>query len=174
MKLLSRLAPLTNHSRGFTLIETLIALLITGIVSLGVSMSVQQMLTINAMNNTRLTAVKQVENAVHYLSRDAQMAQVVQVASGSGFPLTLNWTEWDNTTNQVIYSIQNNQMQRSQSLNSGTPQVMVAARNIDTNSNQTNCQFSGGILTGKITAAVSGFKPSTESRSFKIIPRAAQ
>jgi prepilin-type N-terminal cleavage/methylation domain-containing protein len=173
-----KLSPIrpTVHSdkRGFTLIETMVALVIASILSLGVSLTIHQVLTVNASSTTRLIAVKQVENAVHYLSRDSQMAQDIQTGAGAGFPLILRWTEWDGTTHRVTYSLQGDQLRRTQSINSGPLQDMFIARDIAANAAQTFCQYSGGVLSFKISSVVSGFRSSTESRSFQIIPRAAQ
>jgi len=160
--------------RGFTLIETLTAIMIAGILGVGVSMTIQQMFSVDAMSKTQLTAVKQVENAIHHLSRDVLMAQNIQPSTGTGFPLTLNRVNWDNSNYQVIYSVQDNQILRSESVNSASPTVAIIARNIDSSTTQTNCQYSGGIFTGKLTASISGFQPYSESRSFQIDLRAAQ
>jgi prepilin-type N-terminal cleavage/methylation domain-containing protein len=160
--------------RGFTLIELIVAVAIASILGLGVSTTVYQTLSVNASSTNRLVAVKQVENAVHYLSRDSQMAQDIQTGAEAGFPLILRWTEWEGTTHRITYSFQGDQLRRAQSINSGPPQELVIARDIDTNGGETFCQYNGGVLSFKITSAVTGFRSSTESRSFTIIPRAAQ
>jgi prepilin-type N-terminal cleavage/methylation domain-containing protein len=164
----------SSSRRGFTLLETLLAVFIAGIMSIGISMTIQQMISVDSMNKTRLTTVKQVENAIFYLSRDVQMAQTVQLGPNSGFPLTLRWTEWDNTTSLVVYSVGGNQLQRTLTVNSDPATTLVLARNIDPASDQTNIQYSSGTLTGKVTAAISGFKSSRESRPFQIICRTAK
>jgi prepilin-type N-terminal cleavage/methylation domain-containing protein len=71
---------------GFTLIEILIALLIVGALSTGITMTISQIFNSNVRNTARMTAVQNVQSAVHWLSRDAQMAQTVQAGGSAGFP----------------------------------------------------------------------------------------
>ena len=156
----------TNNQRGFTLIELLVALAIIGVITSAISMVIYQTLTIPAQSRTHMTAVKQVENAIHWLSRDVQQAQEI---STPGFPLTLTWVNWDNTVHQVTYTLENGELERANSASGGDP--IVVARHID--SANTDCQFTDGIFTFTITATVSGFRPSTEIREGKILPRAA-
>ena len=87
-----RLGKLNRRQRGFTLIELLVALAITGAISGGITMSIFQTLDYSARSNARMVAIKQVENAIHHISRDVQMAQIIEPAADpdpDGFPLTL-------------------------------------------------------------------------------------
>ena len=156
---------------GFTLYELLIALAITGIIAVAVTMLIIQLSSSYSLNTNHMTAVKQVENAVHSISRDAQMAQNVQPVGGSGFPLYLTWVEWDNTSNNVTYSIQNRTLLRAYSFNSSAPVITKVAQDINSNASASNCQFANDVLTFKITASIAGFKTATETREGKVIPR---
>jgi len=44
-----------------------------------------------------MEAVKQVENALHYLNRDIQMSHIVEQDEAGYFPLRLSWQELDDT-----------------------------------------------------------------------------
>jgi prepilin-type N-terminal cleavage/methylation domain-containing protein len=169
--MLGKLINLFREKKGFTLIEVLVAVAVTSLIGLGAGVTTSQIFNVNGMTGSRMIAVKQVENAVSWISRDSQMAQVVQVGGGAGFPITLNWTEWDNTTHQVIYSIQNNQLKRSESINSNPAAVIVAADHISSDAALTNCQYASGIITYKLTVTVGGFRPASETRTFRIVPR---
>ena len=92
---------------GFTLIETLIALVISGIVAASVASTMYQFQSASNSHYVQVTAVTQVENGVHYMNRDVQSAQTVTPQGTFGFPLSLSWVDWDtNVTNTVTYSLQ--------------------------------------------------------------------
>jgi len=155
----------TNNQRGFTLIELLVALAIIGVITSAISMVIYQVSTIPIQNRAHMTAVKQVENAIHWLSRDVQQAQTIPP---TGFPLTLTWVNWDNTVHQVTYTLAGGELTRTDVTGGGEP--IVVARHIDP---ATECDFTGGVFTFTITATVSGFRPSTETRVGEILPRTA-
>ncbi len=162
---------ISRSQRGFTLVEMLVAVAITSIIVPTIGMSTFQVLSGNARSVAHMIAVKQVESAVHRISRDVQMAQIVQTGGGSGFPLTLTWVKWDNTEDQVTYTIQNGELERAYSINGGEPTSTVLAHHINTESGATSCQFVNGVFTFQITASLEGFKPASETRVGKIIPR---
>jgi len=97
----------SKKKAGFTLVETLIALAITGIVAVSITSTMYQFQSASNSNYVHVTAVTQVENGVYYINRDVQSAQTVTPQGTFGFPLTLSWVDWDtNTTNTVTYSLQ--------------------------------------------------------------------
>jgi len=100
------------------------------------------------------------------------MAQDVQPGEDSGFPLNLTWVEWDDTVHQVIYTLEDGELERNHSVNDGEPTETVVARHIDPDSAMTNCQYVGGVLTFKITATVdSGSQVASDTRVCEVIPR---
>ena len=161
-----------NH-KGFTLIEVLVVLTITSCIGGGAAAAVYQVININALSGNHVIAVKQVENAVYWIGRDVQMAQVLQPGGVSGFPLSLSWVEWDNTGHQVAYVLEDGQIRRSHSVNGGEPTWLVVADHINASSEKTNCQYAEGVFTFKVTSFVSGFRSATESRVVQVIPRPA-
>jgi prepilin-type N-terminal cleavage/methylation domain-containing protein len=166
-----RLGMKSKSRRGFTLTEMLVALAILGVIAPAMGMSIFQVLSLYSVNAKHMVAVKQVENAVHWISRDAQMAQTVQTQGVSGFPLTLTWVEWDNTSNNVTYTIQNGELRRAYSINNGQPTSRLVAQHMNPDSAATNCQFVSGNLTFMITASIGGFKPVSEARLGEVIPK---
>jgi prepilin-type N-terminal cleavage/methylation domain-containing protein len=159
---------------GFTLIEVLIATAIIGLIGAGLSIAVGQVINVNAISNSHVVAVKQVENAAYWLNRDVRMAQIIEPNGASGFPLNLSWVEWDNTTCQVSYTLVNDELKRSVSVNGTGPVVMKVAQHISVSPDDTLCQYNNGVLNFKLTASVAGFRPAREIRFAQVTPRAAQ
>jgi prepilin-type N-terminal cleavage/methylation domain-containing protein len=166
-----------SYSRkGFTLIEILVAIAIMGIVIVGLSVSIQQVITVNAASVNHEAVIKQVENAVQYISRDAQQAQSVTTPNGP-FPLTLKWTTWGNPTptiHLVTYAINGGVLTRSETIGAGAAKVTRVADSIDTTPGMTTCSWAAGVFNLKITATAGGFKPITETRTVQITARFAQ
>jgi prepilin-type N-terminal cleavage/methylation domain-containing protein len=107
MRFLFRANVQVKKRNGFTLIETLIALAITGVVAAAVVTTMYQVQNVSNLHYANIIAVSQVENAVHYMNRDIQSAQVVAPHGAFGFPLNLTWVDWNtNVTNTVTYSLQ--------------------------------------------------------------------
>ena len=167
------LGAITKSQKGFTLIELLIAIAITGAITGGVTMSIFQTLDYSSRNKARMEAVKQVENAIHWLSRDAQMAQELELAAEpdpDGFPLTLSWVEWEGDQITVTYSIVDGEMIRSHSGDGD----LVVARHINSDEDMTNCDYENWVFNFRITATIGGYPEEvSETRDGKISPRPA-
>jgi prepilin-type N-terminal cleavage/methylation domain-containing protein len=175
-----RLGSIMNkRQRGFTLIELIIAVAITGAITSGITMSIFQTFNYNARSNARMVAIKQVEEAIHYISRDVQMAQIIEPEPDpdpDGFPLVLTWVEWEtNSQNVVTYSLDDstNELKRHHTYDGGSTELIVA-RHVDTSSDDTYCEFdeTDWIFTLKITATVSGYPEDiSETREVRVTPR---
>ena len=165
--------PGTNSQRGFTLVEALVAMAIASSITGAISTGIYQVFTSHVQSTAHMTAIKQVENAIHWLSRDVQQAQVLDLGPDSGFPVNLTWVNWDGVVEQVTYTLVGDELERAYSTGGG-PVTNVVARHIDSDSAETNLQFIDGVFTFKITASVAGSRPALESRVGEIMPRAAQ
>ena len=145
----SMLGVIHKNQRGLTLIGTIMAIAIAGIIGTGVTITISQMFDHSARTSARMTAIKQLENASYYINRDGQMAQTVEIAypDPDGFPLTLTWVEWDsNDEIQVVYSIAGNQLTRKHYINRDTnplPDETILLHSILI---QTNVAVAGMIL----------------------------
>ena len=149
-----KLGWIMKGQRGFTLIEVIAALAITGLIGVGVSTATVQVLNQSTRNGDYTTASRHTMNAIYWVSRDAQMSQTIEPEGASGFPLKLSWTEWDNSEHQVTYSIEDDKLRRSYSIDSGEPTQTVVAQYINSVSGNTTCELSGGVLMIRITTTV--------------------
>jgi len=161
-------APAANQ-RGYTLIEIAVALCITGFVALAVVTTIYQLQAISNAHYAHITAVKQVENALHFLIRDIQCAQDPTEGTQASFPLTLAWKNWeDNIEYEVTYSLDESGILTR---DNGT-QTSVVAKNIDADSTNWTYDSSDHKMTIVITSKVqAGDKQATETREIEIIPR---
>ena len=97
--ILHRLGLINKNQRGITIIELLIAVGIAGIITGAITMTLFQVYAGNARSSNHMTAVRQVQNAGYWISRDTQMAQIVSTDDDTGTAeievLTLNWAGWE-------------------------------------------------------------------------------
>ena len=175
-----RLWSINRKQRGFTLIELMLAIAISGIITGGITTTIFQVVIGSARTNNHMTAVRHVQEAGYFVSRDVQMAQIVQLTPApdpDGFPLTLTWTDWGSSeVHQVTYTLEDipdsdlTNLQRSYS--HGATETSIIAQFIDPTEKdgepQTKCDFTDGKLTFTVTATVGG---QSETRVYEIVPR---
>jgi prepilin-type N-terminal cleavage/methylation domain-containing protein len=170
--ILHKLGLFNRNQRGFTLIEMLTVVAITGLIAIGASIATAQVLHQSTRNSDYTTASRHTLNAINWISCDAQMAQTVQPDGASGFPLTLSWVDWDNTLHQVIYTLEDSKIRRGYSIGGGEPRDILIAEYIDPDAQMTNCEFDGGVLTLQVTATVGeGRQTSSVTKVREISPR---
>jgi prepilin-type N-terminal cleavage/methylation domain-containing protein len=163
-----KLGMIIRSQKGFTLIEILVAIPIIGIIGVAVGMAISQVFIVDEMSVNRETVVKQVENAVEYISRDAQQAQVT---GANGSNINFQWTDWTNNNSLAVsYTLNNDSLQRIEAINNGQPLTTIIAKYIT----GFNCTTSSGVLNITITATVDGFKSASETRTFQVKPRPGQ
>jgi len=144
-----------KSQRGFTLIDTLLSLVITGIIGVGASAASFQVLNQTSKNSDYTTASRNAMNAIHWISRDAIMAQTIN--GTTGFPstsdLSLAWKTWDNAGCTVDYELEDGQLRRIYSNGGETTQTLVAEY-INPDAEKTYCSTYNGTLTFVITSSV--------------------
>jgi len=161
-----------RNQKGFTLIEMLVVIALTGIIAAAATMAIHQVLTGTVLSNDQNTAINQVRNAGYWISRDALMAQSVNITGASDFPLTLRWTDRDHNEHQVDYTLEDmpsgtfKRLQRQETINDAQVTTTTVGQYIDVGN--TDCHWDGEVLTVNITAQVGD---KTETRTFQVKPR---
>ncbi len=80
--------------KGFTLVELLISVAVTALIAVAAGSAIFQIFQSNDRNSDHMTAVRQVQNAGYWISRDAQRAQIVYAGNLTPYFLVVKWTEW--------------------------------------------------------------------------------
>ena len=144
-----------QNRAGWTLIEMLAAIAITGIIALGASVSTAQVMNSTTRNNNYTTASRNSMNALHWMSRDAEMAQTI--SGTAGFPvsqnLSMTWKGWDNSAYTANYTLVAGQLKRIFSVGS-TTSTTVIAENINSSAQKTFCSTANGTINITITSSV--------------------
>jgi len=163
--------------KGFTLVELLVAITIMVLASGAAGAAIFQIFRGTERNSNHMTAVRQVQNAGYWISRDAQMAQSVNLTSPNF--LMLSWTEANSGDEyQVVYTLENmpgselKELRRNQSINGGGSTATLVAQYIDSDLEKTTCESANGTLTLTVMATVGEGAPmQSETRTYKLVPR---
>jgi prepilin-type N-terminal cleavage/methylation domain-containing protein len=84
--------------RGYTLVELMVAIAITGMLATTLGLVVQQTATVPERGNDQVSALHAVQNAAYWVSLDGQTAKTA--SGGSGLTLTL---PDDSSVSYVLY-----------------------------------------------------------------------
>jgi prepilin-type N-terminal cleavage/methylation domain-containing protein len=146
---------LHRNQAGFTLVEVLAAVAITGIIALGASVSSGQLINQTSRDTDITAASRYAANALYWMSRDALMSQ--NTTGQAGFPatstLSLRWTSWDNINYSASYAVTEGTLYRTFS-NGGAVSTTMIARYINTGADMTSCVSSDGTLIITVTSSV--------------------
>ena len=161
------------------MIELLVSLIIASLVAIAVTMIFGMMLKVNADNEKRVNAIRQVQNSGMYVTQDIQSAQTIIL--GGGHFLETKWVDWDAVQHDVTYDIANGKLARSNVIGGNDPVVTTVGNYIDTSPTgtppkaKTRIEQSGSVYNLTVTATISGFTanglPVTETRTYEILPR---
>jgi len=154
----NRLKKINKNQKGFTLIELIMVIAITALIIGVIAMSISLVFNVSARSDSHMLAVRQVQNAGHWINLDTQMAQTVQLdeSEDTGFPLTLTWTEGkvvdghliEGDEHRVRYTLEDDKLQREHYTNydpddpDDPDSTIFVAEYID--QAETSCSLTGG------------------------------
>ena len=164
---------------GFITIEILVAIVIMSAIALGATMTIFQVIGVTAQSNSQMTALRQVQNAGFWISRDAQMADNVTTdnLSENDF-LVLGWTEVDDSDNTTDHTVTYffeelsggiGKLKRNHSSSAGLNNDTLVAQYIsydpDDPVNTSNVSYASPVLIAKLVAV---FTDKSESREYRV------
>jgi prepilin-type N-terminal cleavage/methylation domain-containing protein len=149
-----KMKKLHKGQKGFTLLELLIGIAITALITTAVTMTILQTFTGSTRSSNHMVAVRQVQEAGYWVSFYAYAAQNTIITGDSGFPLTLRWVDFDeNAKQKVVFSLDSSGLRGSYSVavsddffvpdSVKTSKIPVFGF-INSDKTKTNCQVSGG------------------------------
>ncbi len=108
-----------EKQRGFTIIELLLVIAITGAIGGVIAQTIMMMWDVVTDSRSHVAAIMQVQNAERWIERDAKMAQTVDVERTDIFvtgTLTMTWSDWDGAHTEVRYNLEGNYLMRRELL----------------------------------------------------------
>jgi prepilin-type N-terminal cleavage/methylation domain-containing protein len=96
--MLRKLITISKRQQGFTIIELIIAVAITGLIMGGIALTFVQLVEGHTQSSGEMTALRQVQNIGYNISRDAKMAEIIDInddeaTAGVTEVFTVYWTE---------------------------------------------------------------------------------
>ncbi len=172
-----------KHSQGgFMLAELVVIIGVIALVATATTMSVVQAVSGTERSNSHMIAVRHVQNAGYWISRDGQMAE--EVSTENLTPpdfLVFRWTDWgygdDSVYHSVTYSLENvsggiGELRRTHQDSTGTDEQVLVANYIYYNpgdpGNTTEVTYESYVLTVKL---VTMFGDVKETREYKVYTR---
>jgi prepilin-type N-terminal cleavage/methylation domain-containing protein len=179
------------HQAGFTLIEISIALLAGSILIAGIGYGIFQVFSMNARNTSHMTAVREVQNAGYWFTRDAGQAPrdkgspgpwvlpMPSTGSISSSNVTVSWLDADNLAvkHSSTFTWDATSATITRKLDAETPAII--AKHISNASFSVTLDATNRyVVTIQLDATSSvpswNGSSSTETRSYRVTPRAGQ
>jgi type II secretory pathway pseudopilin PulG len=167
----ARMKGLHRDERGLSILELVIVILLTGIITTAITTSFFQVFNLNARTANHMMAVSQAQQAGKLVSEDVLEAQDIDPHPAGGEFLILGWTAPNSTAvHNVTYTLEYGELWRSESVDGGDPEMTRVAEYI--NAVETDCAWDEDnmykILIFTVTATVG---QESEQRIYRIRPR---
>ena len=143
-----KMTRLKKGEKGFTLIELVIAIGITGLISAGVITAIFQTFNVSNRTTNHMVAVREVQEAGYWVSLYTYMASDIEITGDSGFPLVLHWVDFETYEEQeVVFSLNSSGLRGSYYVDDILDSVKTGGIPVFEfiNTGETNCcKFGGG------------------------------
>lgn len=142
-----------KDQKGFTLLELLIAIALSALITTGITAGLSQTFTGSARSANHMVAVRQVQEAGYWVSFYGYAAQNTTITGVSGFPLIMTWIDFDTSQkNKIVLnvssSVPNKGLRGNYSVNDVFDSVKTGKfpvfEFINPNATKTYCRIGGG------------------------------
>jgi len=156
---------LHKDQRGLTIIELLVVMILTGLITAAITTTFFQVFDMNTRTANHMSALSQVQQAGKLVSEDILEAQAIDPNPTTGEFLILGWNSTE--THEVTYTLDlgNGELWRTETVGGDTTMTRVAEY-ID--SDQTSCVPIGDAFKFTVTATVG---EESEQRIYTVQPR---
>ena len=162
---------LHRDQRGLTIIELLVVIILTGLITTAITTTFFQVFDMNTRTANHMSALSQVRQAGKLVSEDILQAENVTADGGLNPLLTLTWIEIEDQIEysyEITYALVDNELWRSESIDDSTPTMTRVAEYIDPDPTKTYCDWNGDVLIFKVTVTVG---EQSEQRLYRVQPR---
>ena len=162
---------LHKDQRGLTIIELLVVIILTGLITAAITTTFFQVFDMNTRTANHMSALSQVQQAGKIVSEDILEAQEIDDSpSGPEEFLKLGWNSTE--THEIIYTLdlEDGELWRSESIDEGVPTMTRVAEYIDSDPTKTSCAWDDveKVLIFTVTATVG---EESETRIYRVQPR---
>jgi prepilin-type N-terminal cleavage/methylation domain-containing protein len=138
-----------KDQKGFTMLELLIVLAITALITTSITMAISQTFTGSTRSSNHMVVVRQVQEAGYWVSYYGYGAQNTTITGVGGFPLIMRWIDFVTGQKQkIVFSVNSSGLKGnyyvSDVFNAAKTGTIPVFAFINANANKTNCQISGG------------------------------
>jgi len=164
---------LHKDQRGLTIIELLVVVILTGLITAAITTTFFQVFDMNTRTANHMSALSQVQQAGKLVSEDILEAQAIDDNPTGGEFLILGWN--GTVTHEVTYTLEDGELWRSESIDGGEATLTRVAEYIDSDPTKTSCAWDDveKVLIFTVTATVGeGTRgEESETRIYRIQPR---
>ena len=165
---------LHKDQRGFSIIELLVVVVLTGLVTTAITTTFFQVFNMNTRTANHMAALSQVQQAGKLVSEDILQAQTIDDSPAGGEFLILGWNI-TTVVHEVTYTLEDGELWQSESIDGGGPITTRVAEYIDPDPTKTNCDWDDveKVLIFTVTATVGGgtWAEESETRIYRVQPR---
>jgi len=161
---------LHRDQRGLTIIELLVVMVLTGLITAAITTTFFQVFDMNTRTANHMSALSQVQQAGKLVSEDILEAQpdMIDGSPAGGEFLILGWNS--TSVHEVTYTLEDGELWRSESIDDGDPTMTRVAEYIDSDPTKTSRAWDSvkKVLIFTVTATVG---EESEQRIYRVQPR---